>query len=548
MPSITFPRDAFRQNIMDYTRETGAAGVDACFWRELLQNARDAGATRVDATVKTEGSITELVFMDNGRGMSRDVLVNGMLTYAGSVKPDGAAGGFGMAKCLLVFAPDAVKIETNDLAVNVEGINYEWLTVEKPINGTRFTVRIDNANYPPEKQITPTVEGLQFLLARCDMGAIRIYCNGERLYDTKLSADAEAVRTWEQFKTNAYHLPRARNVLKNRNGANVMVIQHRGIWVEDRVISNSVKGSVWININEEPRKVLNAARVSVASYDLRDLFNTFLQEIAQAPKQALKTKKWVQRFDGHLIKIESAATCAAMFAKAISEGANLTAEPTGGRGRPTKVCVDDTRELMVELAKLALNQTGGDYDDNRVPASYLEPTRLNITPDMGNEEVSKQIACAVWSPAMMVVNEREHTRHVDAQYMPNTMGKKAKRLLTVWSEMVKQFLIISKAYGCTFGVGFLFSDDELAQWRKEEDGTVWFLLNPIDADGNMRFKLSDTEHRAEMIATAAHEVTHEITQEKYHGDEFSIKVTKMMEHALNHSVTFNEIWKLRHND
>lgn len=540
MPSITFPRDAFRQNIMDYTRETSAAGVDACFWRELLQNARDAGASRVDAEVKTEGDVTVLAFTDNGRGMSREVLEGGMLTYAGSVKPTGAAGGFGMAKCLLVFAPNSVKIETNELAVMVEGINYEYLPVSTPISGTRYTVTIDNTGYAPEKRITPTVEGLRFLLARCDMGNVRVYCNGERIHDSKLPDDAEPIRTWDDFKTKAYHLPRVRSVLKNREGENVMVIQHRGIWVMDQVISDEVKGQVWVNIGEEPRKVLNAARVSLASYDLRSRIDTFLRDIARSPKQALKTKKYTRRWDGGLTTIASAKQAAALIT------ASFTAPAESRKGAPVNIAIADQCELLRELADAALSASGGN-DSNRVTAEYLEPHRLGIETDTSTEEIAKKLATLVWAPAMMVVNEREAPVH--HQWLPESMGKKAKRILTVWSEMVKQFLLLSKAYGCTFGVGFIFSDDTLAEWRKEDDGTVWFLVNPIDnADGRIRFNLSDDADRAQMISEAAHEVCHEIITNSWHGDDFACMLTHLTVKAFNNLSTFNAIWKIRRNN
>ncbi len=540
MPSITFPRDAFRQNIMDYTRETSTAGVDACFWRELLQNARDAGATRVDAEVECSGSITVVTFKDNGRGMTKDVLEKGMLTYAGSVKPTGAAGGFGMAKCLLVFAPNMVKIETNDIAVQVEGINYEYLPVETPIWGTRYTVTIDNENYEPGKQITPTVEGLKFLMARCDMGDMRVRCNGELIKDTKLPSDAEVARSWDDFNAKAYHLPRSRP-LKNRHEQPVLIVQHRGIWVMDIVISDEVKGCVWVNIEEEPRKVLNAARVSLASYDLRSYVDQFLRDIARSPKQALKTKKYTRRWDGGMTTIASAKQAAALITNALLDAAPKE-EKTGKIGRPTRVCVDDQKALLQELADNALNLSGGDAN-TRVLAEYLEPSRLGIDGETSNEEIAKKLATLVWAPAMMVVNEREQS--VDAQWMPETMGKKAKKLLTVWSEMIKQFLLLSKAYGCTFGVGFIFSDDTLAEWRREDDGTVWFLLNPIDRDGKIKFSLSGDGDRASMISFAAHEVCHEIINNSWHGDEFAVSLTFLMVQALEHSNIFNAIWKIR---
>ena len=535
MPNVTFPPAAFRQNIMDYTREVWNTGVDACFWRELLQNARDARATRVDIEIENAGTMTIVKFKDNGCGMTREVLVNGLLTYAGSVKPTGAAGGFGMAKCLLVFAPNNVVIETNELAVTVTGISYDWLDVSEPINGTRYTVTIDNDGFEPEKQITPTVEGLKFLMARCDMGSLRVYCNGERIYDTKLPEDAVAVRQWEDYKAFAYHLPRSRPLL-NRAGEPVMIIQHRGIWIMDMVISSEVKGCVWVNINEEPRKVLNAACVSLASYDLRSCIDTFLRDIARSPKQTLKTKKYVKRFDGEMTRISNAKEVAQSLSR---EVLNAGAERSG---RSVKLAAIDQQNLLEEIAKLAFEASGGD-DGYRLKAASLDPARLNITADDDSLEVADKIAALVWAPAMMVVNEKEEA--VPKQYMPETMGKKAKQLLTVWSEMVKQFLILTKAYGCTFGVGFIFSDDTLAQWRKEDDGTVWFLMNPVDKDGLMRFSLSNSDDRSVMISEAGHEVCHQIITNSWHGDEYAVALTDVFALALTHSQLFNNIWKMR---
>ncbi len=524
MATINFPTDAFRVAALDYTRE-GNSGVDACIWRELLQNARDAGASNVSATVYTEGTVTTLTFQDNGRGMDRETLEKGLLSYGGSIKQVGNAGGFGMAKCLLVFAPTSCLIETKDLAVKVQGIEYEWLEA-KPINGTRFTLTIDNAGFEQGKQLTPTFAGLRFLMERSNMGDMTVCCNGQFVADTHLR-EGEVVREWKDYDAKAYKLDC--DPVKNNYGGNVLVVQHRGIWVMDLQISEEVKGAVWINIETEPRKVLNAARVSLASYDLREGFDKFIGELSRSPKQTLKTKKYAKRWDGNgLTRIESAARAVQLVTESIMSESRT--------GEPVKLVTDNQTAFLKGLAE-AMKPSG----EMRINAEMLDPARLDLTTN--NDDLAEQVACLVWSPALMIVNEREKPVH--AQWMPETMGVKCKNLLTVWSEMVKQFLLLSKAYGVTFGVGFIFSDDTLALWRKEEDGSVWFLLNPLGTDDNIRFNLSDNHDRSVMMAEAAHEVCHQISRYSHHGDEFANRLTDLMALALDRLSIFNGIWKIR---
>lgn len=529
MPSIKFNPDAFRSATRDYTREDYTKGVNACFWRELLQNSRDALASRVDITVTSENNIYTVVFQDNGKGMSKEVLENGMLTYAGSIKSDGAAGGFGMAKCLLVFAPTSCQIDTGELSVYVQGIDYDYIPSTEKIDGTRFTIVIDNNGFTVDKQITPTIEGLKFLLERSNMNGMRVTCNGTRIYDTILSTPDEPIRKWEDYKTFAYHLKRETPV-KNADGNNVLVVQHRGIWVMDYTLSEEVKGAVWVNIEDDATKVLNASRVGIASYGLRNAIGSFMNELAQAPKAAVQTKKFVKRWDGQLNKVEKKET-----AEKLADDLIFAKQRSNNPEQSVKEWVKEHSYIVANLFKPEGTGT--------IPTAELDTDRL-ILADVDSYDMTQQLLTLSHSPAFMLVNDREG--EVDRAYLPETMGARQKQILAVWSEMIKQLLLLTRSFGVTYGVGFIFSEDARAEWRKDtSDNTVWFLLNPVDDKGELRFSLSDSKSRSEMISTVTHEVAHELTEDNYHGDRFASKITDLTSLVLDNLQFFNAIWKNR---
>jgi transglutaminase-like putative cysteine protease len=85
------------------------------FLRELAQNARDAGASRIDVVTRLEGGDLVIEFTDDGEGMSYDHARKYLFTlYASSKEGDvRSAGRYGVGFwSVLLFSPDSIAIES----------------------------------------------------------------------------------------------------------------------------------------------------------------------------------------------------------------------------------------------------------------------------------------------------------------------------------------------------------------------------------------------------------------------------------------------------
>ena len=109
-------------------------------WRELFQNSLDAGSTRIDVFVNDSG----FTFRDNGCGMDRETLINGMLTLGGTVKGENATGGFGQAKNLLTLCHKSYIVKTRNLVVDGSGIYFHISEADDYLQGTEYEVIPDS--------------------------------------------------------------------------------------------------------------------------------------------------------------------------------------------------------------------------------------------------------------------------------------------------------------------------------------------------------------------------------------------------------------------
>lgn len=505
MPQIKIPQRSFKTAARGYTRENYYHGVDACIYRELIQNSKDANATKIEFTLTEDEKFWILTCKDDGIGMSKEKLEKAMLTYSGTEKSQGSVGGFGMAKNLLVFAPDRCIIETLNTTVCVEGIEYEYIQTEEKVDGTEITIYCDKNETDPTLKLQPTEQGLTYFMQRSFFDdSCKVYFNGKEVKSNSLHLLPENEIKDFSFGKGFYF--KGKEPFKNENG-NVISVCIKGLWMFDMKVSEDANGLLVVNLEGDSVKILTDTRCSFAQYNHRSEIEKWIETIAQGAQSVLKPKRFVRRFAGNGLN--------SIFD---------TIEPI------VKQELSEDNEMVFNsvIQKITCLDT-----------KLITSERINNIQSISKNELTEIIQTLVWKPDLLLVNETD--KDVNDKYFPATMGSKVKKLLTVWTEYCKQFLVWNRKR-ILFGVGILFSDDTAAQYRGFEDSD-WFLINLVNDNGNLRFNLSNEYSRSEMVVSAAHEVSHALSGGNYHGDSFVKHYDKCLKLALDNQSVINMIWK-----
>lgn len=134
LQAVRVPKSSFRSE-----RDTFYSDWMLAFWREFFQNSVDAGARNIaigistekargsfDLDAETDENITRIVFDDDGKGMSADVLSNVYFAIGESTKgaEAGSVGGFGRARLMTCFSQKRYSILTSNSFVMGDGPNY----------------------------------------------------------------------------------------------------------------------------------------------------------------------------------------------------------------------------------------------------------------------------------------------------------------------------------------------------------------------------------------------------------------------------------------
>lgn len=143
MAAVTVPAEFFRAELRVYGDWREA------FVRELLQNSTDAKSSRIDVTFSTVNGRGRITFVDDGQGMSRQVLEDVFFALGRSTKSgENSIGGFGRARIIICFAQHSYTIRTGNLLV--EGAGGQYTITEMPAHRTGCEFTIDLIDDSPD--------------------------------------------------------------------------------------------------------------------------------------------------------------------------------------------------------------------------------------------------------------------------------------------------------------------------------------------------------------------------------------------------------------
>lgn len=518
MPTITVPREFFRKE-----RDQVYSDWKEAFWRELLTNSVDAGATKVDVKLATgvythpsgEDEVCTVVnFKDDGCGMTAQVLDDVYFKLGASTKEaSGQVGGFGRARILTCFSMLAYEINTLTSRVTGAGAEYEHEGEchSPPVPGCELDVFVARA----DAEAGPLRWALDEYVSTCDL-PIDLWVDGREL-ECKLAVPEEVTRRlfvdgdahpWGLL----YHLP---EVKSSQYYVRVNGVTMFSGW------SAGAEGTLVIELDAtRSRELLTASRDSLHG-KYQEGLNSFIRELAQEGSRALKDRpqklRW--KLPGTGFKVARSATRARLEPKSEQlklRAAVSMAKTLPGRGHP---------QQGLAMAYAPGVERYEDQPVTRLKVSQFIPD-FQVTIDHPNEDVRE--AAMTWHPETW---EFEVNGNL-ARWAPDTLRK--VELMLTWERacdlattlLLDTFARDGRRVWSEFkwSIGWVVSD-LLAQHETVGD-VHYFMLNPLTDQARPRFALGRTEDLRNLAACALHEVAHTFCQN--HNHDFAVQLTNMM--------------------
>lgn len=459
------------------------------YWREMFQNSGDAGARRIIVGIKPLFGGCRVSFCDNGHGMNRSVLENVFFALGETTKGESSdgVGGFGRARILTCFAMESYTIRTQNLFVKGSASEYSIEETGVHYGGCDFEIDI------ADKSAESMTEALKKVLSRSQLDDIIVEVNGVRwtdwMYRRRLTRELDCGGVY---------------VNKSQSSNNEITVRVKGLYMFD--LYASTKAQVIVEIDpKKSRSILTVNRDGL-HYRYQSNLTQFLAEIAIDKTSALRSRNRKTKLIRGL-----------GFTTTRSDRKMFRSDP--GTGKTAGVVVP----MQVAAAAAQSHQMPASR-----PVSIVE------------SEVVEGAAFATGLPSIYINDETENpliirvisnfdpTKWVHA--VKNVRGKQQKyrkgstylKLLLVWraavEEAIRALLSQSSFDSISWLVGWDFNDDAEAS-HVGVDGGHAICLNPVDSEGNLRYKISSRESLMALMALAKHEVAHVVA--KFHDEDFS---------------------------
>lgn len=515
MPSVTVPRAFFASE-----RDTVYDSWPHAFWRELLSNSLDAGASAI--TLRTrfspEGSFVVDV-ADNGCGMDRQTVEDVYMALGRSTKgEDGqreGIGGFGRARILTTFSHQSYRIRTSDLLVSGEGGEYRIETTPRRVRGTAVSVETDAANAGRLSRALRDVLRQSSLRVPIILDLVQESPEGrglggpswDELRETdgvrRFSAWSRAGRSLETLRDEtgdwaSLHVSRGTTACLHRG-----IVRVNGLAMHDEFLSAPVQITVDL-VPERSREVLTASRDSLRG-PFRDRLREVFGRISTETRSALRGRP----AQPETLLYRSAGT-------------------PPGLAMPGVTRPDLGQETGVVSARMPEDLPQG-ARHSRMMEQLRDIAGTREIPDMPDRMPQVAVHVADPSPGQ----RSSIRRHLPETWMTDGgEGRSAELLHAAWTGACRHALeTLSKVTPETlspddrFVTGFVFDRNMMGCHKSIGPVPHGLLVNPVDDGGRARFHLSDPASLVELAALAIHEVTHVVHSR--HDEDFAGLMTDL---------------------
>ena len=562
--------DFYEKRVADY------GDWEVAFWREVIQNSRDSGATRVDLECvpgvyrdPDTGDSVECMRVsvdDNGKGMDYDTLMSAFFRRGGTLKSEGSVGGFGDAKNLILTPWLGYEVRTQNVLVKGQHEDIYTGLTRKDLeykNGTKVTAWMPLT-------MTTTPEYAQLLIEQSSLSQIRFTINGSvvkgnipkgTLVDEKPITITSGPRAGTVVgDLILYHSARSR-----RSG--VYVRSHGLFMYKTDGFQFNFKGVVTIEINAPPVGVFTTKRNSLSGHSTAYVdVNNILDRLGTDPGQLLKAKRDKKEI---IIRgtgtIESREGEVSEMSARIASHAKIKKANNGTVTISKADVVDLVNRFTESIAEIEDDPASGDVGLAPLPSTF--GTMMAQSKFVDVSQVAGAIQVSMWKPDFYLYQNISPWKMPKALH-PETMSNKYHVLIRTWTELLK-FLMVQFGMFETFGVGWVFDteydpshgESVVAALYRRYEGEHWLLLNPVEItrrgyDLNTtydlvgdRFKLSDQSSIENLTLLAVHELTHmqgfsrADQSDKKHNDAYSTALTYNMSSVFRIAPVLKKIVK-----
>lgn len=497
------------------------------WWREAIQNAVDARATRIDLSVERKDGYILVTAEDNGRGMDLEILQTKFLSEGATSKGADESGGFGVAKELLLMPWMEWYVETNGhWARGFREEPYEYDTLKTPRVGTKLSVKMSDK----DGEHTDIEHAIAYI-QKCYAPHIVFTCNGKKVpANLEMGRDVDKRVLGRDDVKVSYNAKSPIHGVFIRDGSNLFMFSQGTL----------EEGAIILTLLGDTKSLLIDSRMDFGSYGIKEAFDRFLKKLAVDVSSALKPPPEQIRVTLH-----------------------------AGSGKVRGVIDDVQADLQMKIAKKFQEKkvTPRDIEDMEQAVAQLDEAITNqvvrtttskgmvkvimnlVTDKHAGENVSEAAALHLGhTPDVLVYNDCMDEVSIPNILLPGSgMGPKPKKLLRIWAEFCRVVLI---RLGCPrpFGVGWCITKKEahkkdtkggfaMAMYGRNlqlSSGEVaqgdWLLLNPYRRgyvteegvkDKNAFYSLRVDDDLNRLFALAVHECTHMFTGISWHNEHFS---------------------------
>lgn len=447
------------------------------FVRELIQNSVDAGATDIHFEVSPIAeNECKVVCRDNGCGMSREVLQNVFLCMGETTKTGGdSVGGFGKARTLTCFSSNYYKITSGDYIC--EGHGAQFSINDHPfISGVIFEAAISTA-------CDEIIGKIKKISSLSRLNCV-IWVNGEKLTDSyRLGSFC---RTLE---SGAIYANKSNDKIKN-----LLIVRVKGLVTY--LQCTSANAGVTLEIDpDKSRECLTANRDGL-KYEYKRELDSFIEEVCADTRSALKDRS-------------------KRFVALMNPGRGFF---TNGKPKPI--------QLGGGAPSLAA----------KTPILSLTPTSdEEINVDFEEKEYDRYSCPVLESMIIYADTNNDAVKKVINFYDPTSkggIGADRHKFLRQWAAICR--IVVREAADLwkddiAWAVGFCFDDDALAMFL-EKDNINYLMINPVDANGKMKYSINSKADYTKLALSACHEITHK--KYTYHNEDFVCNYDAVLDRVM----------------